>query len=47
MEENRYSHDAMGKNEPEQGQKTSNWTKVGFFFSALLMALVTVFIMNL
>lgn len=47
MEDNRrYLHDAVDKNEKEVS-KTTSWKKVGLFFIALVMAMVTVFVMNI
>lgn len=46
MEDNRFSHDAVDKNEKDE-QVTPLWKKFGLFFVALAMAMVTVFIMNI
>ena len=46
MEDNRFSHDKMPTTEKEP-QKAPLWKKFGLFFAALIMAAVTVFIMNI
>ena len=46
MDDNRFSHDQMPNNDKEP-QKAPLWKKFGLFFVALIMAAVTVFIMNI
>jgi hypothetical protein len=43
---NKYSRD-MDENNEVKSEKTPLWKKVGVFFVALVMAFVTVFIMNI
>ena len=43
---NKFSHDLEENNE-QKSEKTPLWKKVGVFFAALIMAFVTVFVMNL
>jgi len=46
MEDNRYSRD-VAKQEDNSTEKAPLWKKFGVFFGALLMAIVTVVIMNI
>lgn len=45
-EMNKFSHDLEESNE-QKSEKAPLWKKVGIIFGALIMAFVTVFIMNL